>query len=137
MPEKRGVARAFAVAEMRMKPALFLAAVVLGGSAVSAQAAPAAASSPNPEKLASARKVVDEGWRLYDDNDDDALSPLEFGTWVMRAQGRIPARSGRRGRAKGPSPAAILNATSAAFTRADADGNRAISRDELVAFLAS
>jgi hypothetical protein len=118
-----------------MKPALLLAAVVLGGSAAFAQAAPRAApSSPNPEKLASARKVVDEGWRLYDDNDDGALSPLEFGTWVMRAQGRMPAR---RGRAKRPSPAAILNATSAAFTRADADGNRAISRDELVAFLAS
>jgi hypothetical protein len=121
-----------------MKPALLLAAVVLGGSAAFAQAAPrvapAAPSSPNPEKLASARKVVDEGWRLYDDNDDGALSPLEFGTWVMRAQGRMPAR---RGRAKRPSPAAILNATSAAFTRADADGNRAISRDELVTFLAS
>jgi len=127
-----------------MKAALCLAPVALWGAAALAQAPPApatpvptvASGGPDSARLAAARKVVEDGWRLYDEDSDGALSPLEFGTWVMSAQGQVPARNSRRGRWKGPSSAAVLNATSAAFAKADADGDRAVSRDELIAFLA-
>lgn len=127
-----------------MRPAIFLAAAALCGSAAIAQVpAPpparvptVASGGPDPGKLQAARKVVEEGWRLYDDDDNGTLSPLEFGTWVMSAQGQVPAQRGRRGRWGGPSPAAVLNSTSAAFSKADSNRDRVISRDELIAFLA-
>ncbi|HWW63955.1 MAG TPA: hypothetical protein VNZ43_04280 [Sphingomonadaceae bacterium] len=123
-----------------------LAALVLGGAAM-AQAPAVATPPPIPTdatagadlpKLQAARRVVREGWEVYDKDDDGSLSPLEFGTWVMAAQGEDvrPARRGRRSKRSGLSAVKILNATGAAFNKADANRDRSVSRDELVAFLA-
>ena len=104
--------------------------------AISARATPAMPAG-DPEKVLAARQVVQEGWAKYDKGNKGALTPLEFGTWVMAAQGQdVNARTtARGGKVSRPSAARVLNATAAAFAKADANHDHLISPDELTAFL--
>jgi len=103
-------------------------------------AAPAAApASPDAARLHAAQEIVRADWARYDKDGTGYLTPLEFGTWVMAAAGQnMTAQVERTARGKAARLPAIkvLNATSAAFFKADTNHDNRISREELTAFLA-
>ena len=66
-------------------------------------------------------------WGKYDRDNKGVLTPLEFGAWVMAANGRS---------ADAMPPAQVLNATSGFFNKADTNRDHMISPEELTSFLA-
>ncbi|MBU3076541.1 hypothetical protein [Sphingomonas quercus] len=91
--------------------------------------------SPSAESQAQAAALpsgviadaVRAQWGKYDRENKGALTPLEFGAWVMAANGRS---------ADGMPPAQVLNATAGFFGKADANGDHVITPQELTSFLA-
>lgn len=105
-----------------------------------ATAAPAPAGTADPAKAAAAQQTVQAGWATYDKTNKGSLTPLEFGNWVMAAGGQdmtAQVDKTKTSKAKNLPAVKVLNATAEAFSKADTNKDRAISPDELTAFLSA
>jgi hypothetical protein len=117
---------------------MFLAAL-LAAEAVQA-AVPPAASVTKPVTVPAAGKpnhaqvlaAVKAEWPQHDRGNKGKLTPLEFGTWVMRSHGATVADGPK---AKGIKPISAMNASANAFARADADHDGGVTPDEMTNFL--
>lgn len=97
-------------------------------------AAPAGAVNPD------AAAKVNADWAKYDKGSKGKLTPLEFGTWVMAAKGQdVTAKVEKTEHSKSANLPAVkvLNATSVDFAKADTDKDKAISPNELAAYLSA
>lgn len=104
-----------------------------------AQTAAATTPAADPARVQAVQQTVQSGWATYDKDNKGALTPLEFGKWVMAAQGQDMSAQvdrTRQSRAANLPAVKVLNATAAAFSKADANHDRAIQPDELTTFLA-
>jgi len=98
-----------------------------------------ATPAADPARVQAAQQTVQSGWATYDTGNKGALTPLEFGKWVMAAQGQdlsAQVDRTRQSRAANLPAVRVLNATAAAFSKADTNKDRAIQPDELTNFLA-
>ena len=102
---------------------LLLAALIAGG-------VPA-----TPPNRATVLAAVRAEWPRYDAGNKGRLTPLEFSTWVLKANGATVAQTGAVRHGRGIRPVAAMNATSTAFARADANHDGAVTPDEMVGFL--
>ena len=107
-----------------------MAAAPLGVPSAIGTAAPARTRADRARVLAA----VDAEWRRYDVHGAGRLGPLEFATWVMRANGAMVAPGGVR-TAPGIRPISALNATARAFARADANHDGGVTPAEMTDFL--
>lgn len=108
--------------------------------AASGMAATPSAGAADPARMAAAQQTVQSGWATYDPENKGSLTPLEFGKWVMAAQGNdmsAQVDKTRTSKARNLPAIKVLNATSTAFSKADTNRDRVISRDELTAFLSA
>lgn len=104
--------------------------------AASASTAPAV----DPAKAQKAAATVQADWAKYDKGNKGSLTPLEFGTWVLAASGQdmsAQVEKSKTGKQANLPAVKVLNATAAEFSKADKDHNRAISPDELTAYLSA
>ncbi len=113
-------------------------------AAAPAPAAPAdqtASAAPAPTAVnADAAAKVNADWAKYDTGNKGKLTPLEFGSWIMAAQGQDVTATVEKSQhsKKSNLPAVkVLNATSGQFAKADTDKDKAISPNELAAFLSA
>lgn len=91
----------------------------------------APAQPPRDQVLAAVRAE----WNGYDTRHQGRLGPLEFGTWVMRANGAAVQAPGARRDAAGMKPVTAMNATARAFAKADANHDGGVTPEEMAAFL--
>ena len=101
--------------------------------------AAATAAPVDPAKAQAADQMIAQNWTKYDPQNKGQLTPLEFGEWVMAAQGNdmsAKAEKSRQSKASGLASTKVLNATATEFSRADTNKDRAVSQDELKAYLA-
>lgn len=87
-------------------------------------------STPTPEpKEVTVRKLVDAEFSTYDTNKDDELESAEFRKWILvlhdAASGANAAKD----------PAVKAKWANAAFTTADTDKSKKVSKAEMNAFL--
>jgi len=97
------------------------------------------APSADPAKAQAADQMIAQNWSKYDAGNKGQLTPLEFGSWVLAAQGNdmtAQVEKSRHSRAAGLPSTKVLNATSAEFSKADTNKDRQVSQDELKAYLA-
>lgn len=90
-------------------------------------AVPGAPRATREQVLAAVRAE----WSRFDLRRTGRLGPLEFSTWVLRANGVTVAPAGRAG----VRPVTAMNATSRAFALADADHDGGVTPEEMAAFL--
>lgn len=108
---------------------MVLAALV---AAETAQAAvPPARPAPRPSR-SQVFAAVNAEWPQHDKGGKGRLTPLEFGTWVMKSHGATVADGARK---KGIKPVSAMNASATAFARADADHDGGVTPDEMTNFL--
>jgi hypothetical protein len=103
-------------------------------------AASGAAPAPDPAKAQAADQMIAQSWSKYDKDNTGQLTPLAFGEWVLAAQGNdmsAQVDKTRTGKSAGLPATKVLNATAAEFSRADANKDRMVSREELKAYLAA
>ena len=80
--------------------------------------------------------AVRSEWPRHDADGKGRLTPLEFSTWVMQANGATVAPAGLpRSNAKGMAPTSAMNAAATAFARADANHDGGVTPDEMASFL--
>lgn len=99
----------------------------------------AAPAATDPAKAQAADQMIAQNWSKYDAGGKGQLTPLEFGTWVLAAQGNDMGQQiekSRQSRQANLPSTKVLNATAAEFSKADANKDRAISQDELRTYLA-
>ena len=81
---------------------------------------------------------IQRQWGSYDSDGNGSLTPLEFGKWMMEAngQGAMNARvdATRTGRQSNLPAINVLNMTAGALARADTNGDWMVSREELMAY---
>ncbi|SDC13805.1 hypothetical protein SAMN05444678_101445 [Sphingomonas sp. YR710] len=97
-------------------------------------AAPAGAVNPD------AAAKVNADWAKFDKGGKGKLTPLEFGTFVLAAKGQdvtAQVAKSEHGKASNLPAVKVLNATSAEFAKADTDKDKAISPNELAAYLSA
>lgn len=108
----------------------------VGAQTAAGTAAPAAI---DPAKAQAADQMIAQNWGKYDTGGKGQLTPLEFGTWVLAAQGNdmsLQIEKSRQSRQANLPSTKVLNATAGEFSKADANKDRAISQDELRTYLA-
>lgn len=88
---------------------------------------------PRPDR-AHVLAAVNAEWRRYDVHGAGRLGPLEFATWVMRANGAAVAPAGVKD-AAGIKPVSAMNASARAFARADANHDGGVTPEEMTDFL--
>jgi hypothetical protein len=96
----------------------------------------APAGAVNPDAAAK----VNADWAKFDKGGKGKLTPLEFGTFVLAAKGQdVTAQVEKSEHSKAANLPAVkvLNATSAEFAKADTDKDKAISPNELAAYLSA
>src|SRR3546814_15297958 len=77
-------------------------------------------------------------WAKFDNGGKGYLNPLEFGNWLMAKQGTdMTAEVERTKTSKRADLPAIkvLNATSSQFLKADTNGDRHVTPDELASYV--
>lgn len=114
------------------------AAAAPATDAATAAAAPAPAAV-DPAKAQAADQMIAQNWSKYDEGNKGQLTPLEFGAWVLAAQGNDMGKQiekTRQSRQANLPATKVLNATAAEFSKADANKDRTISQDELRTYLA-
>jgi hypothetical protein len=110
-----------------------------GTDSQSAMTAPAPAAAVDPAKAQAADQMIAQNWSKYDAGGKGQLTPLEFGTWVLAAQGNdmgAQVEKSRQSRQANLPSTKVLNATAAEFSKADSNKDRSISQDELRSYLA-
>lgn len=121
------------------------------GAAMPDAAAPAAepaqsaqtgmpATAADPAKAQAAQQTVQADWSKYDKDNKGGLTPLEFGTWVMAANGQdMTAQVNKTRQSKSANLPAVkvLNATADAFAKADSNKDKLVSPEELTTFLSA
>ena len=110
-----------------------------GADTQSATNATAAAPAVDPAKAQAAEQMVAQNWSKYDAGNKGQLTPLEFGNWVMAAQGNdmtAQVEKSRQSKAANLPSTKVLNATAAEFSKADTNKDHQVSQDELKAYLA-
>jgi len=110
-----------------------------GTDSQSAMTAPAPAAAVDPAKAQAADQMIAPHWSKYDAGGKGQLTPLEFGTWVLAAQGNdmgAQVEKSRQSRQANLPSTKVLNATAAEFSKADSNKDRSISQDELRSYLA-
>ena len=93
----------------------------------------------DPAKAQAADQMIAQNWSKYDATGKGQLTPLEFGSWVLAAQGNDMGQQiekSRQSRQANLPSTKVLNATSAEFSKADSNKDRMISQDELRTYLA-
>ena len=101
-------------------------------AAAPAPASPEAAMTPQ-----AAQTPAD--WATFDHGNKGYLTALEFGNWMMAKQGQdMSAQVNKTMRSKQSNLPAVkvLNATGSAFLKADKNGDRHITPDELASAVA-
>lgn len=98
------------------------------------------ASTAAPMKTASADATakVQSGWATYDKGKKGSLTALEFGTWIMAANGQdmtAQVEKSKTARQANLPAVKVLNATASEFAKADVDSSKSISPEELAAYL--
>ena len=114
------------------------AAAAPATDAATAAAAPAPAAV-DPAKAQAADQMIAQNWSKYDEGNKGQLTPLEFGAWVLAAQGNDMGKQIEKtlqSRQANLPATKVLNATAAEFSKADANKDRTISQDELRTYLA-
>jgi len=104
-----------------------------------APAATASATTPGAPDPAVAQKVQSE-WATYDKEAKGSLTPLEFGTWVLAANGQdmtSQVEQSKTGKQENLAAVKVLNATAAEFAKADTNQDKAFSPDELTTYLSA
>lgn len=91
----------------------------------------ATAVTPKPSR-AQVLGAVKAEWAQHDLGNKGRLTPLEFGTWVMKAHGGTVADGPKT---KGIKPVSAMNVSATAFARADADHDGGVTPDEMTNFL--
>jgi hypothetical protein len=110
-----------------------------GTDSQSAMTAPAPSAAVDPAKAQAADQMIAQNWSKYDAGGKGQLTPLEFGTWVLAAQGNdmgAQVEKSRQSRQANLPSTKVLNATAAEFSKADSNKDRSISQDELRSYLA-
>lgn len=105
--------------------------------------APVILPSPPPApRLAAPRQsyaeilaAVRREFPLYDERHQGRLGPLEFGTWVMHANGAEVRPADAGAGARGVKPVTAMNATARAFSQADLNHDGGVTPDEMARFL--
>ncbi|USI73832.1 hypothetical protein [Sphingomonas morindae] len=102
-----------------------------------ARAEPAPAHPTPRAKPARAQilAAVRAEWPRYDVRRTGRLGPLEFATWVMRANGAKVAAAGAA-QSGGIRPVPAMNAAARAFAVADANHDGGVTPEEMADFLA-
>lgn len=101
----------------------------------SAMTTPVAA---DPAKAQAADQMIAQNWTKYDKANTGQLTPLEFGSWVLAAQGNdmtAQVEKSRQSKAANLPATKVLNATAAEFSKADTNKDHTISQEELKAYL--
>ncbi|MGE3747615.1 MAG: hypothetical protein AB7G25_18170 [Sphingomonadaceae bacterium] len=113
------------------------------GQAAAMMPAPdqSAMSNPalDPQKAQAADQMIAQNWSKYDAAGTGQLTPLEFGSWILAAQGNdmsAQIEQSRKSRSANLPSTRVLNATSAEFSKADTNKDWMISQDELRNYLA-
>ncbi len=87
-------------------------------------------SAPTPEpKEVTVRKLVDAEFPTYDTNKDDELESAEFRKWILALHDAASGTNAAK------DPAAKAKWANAAFTTADTDKSKKVSKAEMNAFL--
>jgi hypothetical protein len=123
------------------------AAVAPAADAATAATAPAAgtqsamtAPAADPAKSQAADQMIAQNWTKYDKQNTGQLTPLEFGSWVLAAQGNdmtAQVEKSRQSKAANLPATKVLNATAAEFSKADTNKDHTISQEELKAYLSA
>jgi hypothetical protein len=100
---------------------------------VSAEIKVPPSATPRPDRT-HVLAAVNAEWKRYDTHGAGRLGPLEFATWVMRANGAAVAPAGIKG-APGVRPVSAMNVTARAFARADANHDGGVTPEEMTDFL--
>jgi hypothetical protein len=102
------------------------------------------ASAPAPGTptavSADAAAKVNAEWAKYDEGNKGKLTPLEFGNWIKASQGAdktAQVEKTAHGKASNLPAVKVLNETATQFAKADTDHDKAISPNELAAFLSA
>lgn len=106
------------------------------GSAATDTAVSTTQAQPGATGTTSA--AVQAEWAKYDKGNKGSLTPLEFGEWVMAANGQdltTQVASTRTSKRANLPAVKVLNATAGAFSKADTNKDRMVSPDELTSFL--
>ena len=129
---------------MTMLPALLIA-VQTAPAAGAAAAPPTAAARPTPAAVGSVPRptptraqveaAVRSEWPRFDTARTGRLNPLQFSTWVLRANGATVKPAGATSRDPGIKPVTAMNATARAFATADADHDGGVTPAEMAIFL--
>lgn len=95
--------------------------------------------APDPAKAQAADQMIAQNWSKYDKKNTGQLTPLEFGSWVMAAQGNdmtAQVERSRQSKAANLPATKVLNATATEFSKADTNKDHMVSQDELRTYLA-
>lgn len=135
---------------MTTQPATSAPAASADANATPAQpgTAPAATADAgmSPTMVAEGTKVasadatakVQSGWANYDKGNKGSLTALEFGTWIMAANGQdmtAQVEKSKAGKQANLPAVKVLNATATEFSKADTDKSKTISPEELATYL--
>jgi hypothetical protein len=131
------------VPEATMAPAASApSAAATAPDQMDASAAQSAMTAPmaDPAKAQAADQMIAQSWSKYDAGNKGQLTPLEFGTWVLAAQGNdmtSQVEKSRHSKAANLASTKVLNATAAEFSKADTNMDRQVSQEELKAYLSA
>ncbi len=100
------------------------------------EAAPGAAAEPN---MAPGAAQAPADWAKFDNGNKGYLDALDFGNWLMAKQGNdmsTQVQKTKTSKKSGLPAVKVLNATGSEFLKADKDGDRHITADELAGYVA-
>ncbi|HEX7822217.1 MAG TPA: EF-hand domain-containing protein [Sphingobium sp.] len=114
-----------------MKKLLFCTAMLVTASPVFARQGDNATTGNQSQGAGSVQSIVDAEFPSYDANQSGLLEQPEFIKWMVALKDQEMKSTGKT------LPASEISAwASGAFTSADADGSGAVSKEELIKYLA-
>lgn len=105
-----------------------------------ASTAPAATGAATQTASADATSKVQADWAKYDKAGKGQLTALEFGTWIMAANGQdmtAQVESSKTSKRANLPAVKVLNATATEFGKADTDKSKTVSPEELATYLSA
>ena len=95
-------------------------------AAPAAQTAPAQTAQATPASGDQVKAVIEAEFATYDKNKDGSLDKTEFAAWMDALKAKQPTQD---------AAAADPKWNEAAFTQADSDKNKTVTKEELASFL--